>query len=155
MNQNLTIAVIVVIAIALALILLTRSRNKPSADTSPPPKSLHTHSEPNGVIDGGAAAFEDVASQFVGIDAHPDLAGPPDDLTIIKGLGPKAAAQLKLLGVTRYAQLAALDTAQIQALDEQMGVFRGRLERDRWPEQARYLSRGDTATFEKEFGKLG
>jgi predicted flap endonuclease-1-like 5' DNA nuclease len=76
-------------------------------------------------------------------------------MTRIKGLGPKAAAQLKLLGVTRYAQLGSLDTAQCDALDEHMGVFRGRLERDRWVEQARYLARGDTATFEREFGKLG
>ena len=59
------------------------------------------------------------------------------------------------LGITRFDQLGSLDTAQCRALDEQMGVFRGRLERDRWVEQARYLARGDTTSFEREFGKLG
>jgi len=147
MNSGIFIAILAVVVIVGLLIMLMRGGGTP-VQTRPA-------NEPNGVMSAAAAAVEDVAGPLFGVDAHPDLAGPPDDLTRIKGLGPKAAAQLKLLGVTRYAQLGALGPAECAALDEHMGVFRGRLERDRWVEQARYLSRGDTATFEKEFGKLG
>ena len=144
MSNAILIAIVVIVG---ALILLMRTGGKPAVEQP-------SHA-PNDVVSAAAAAVEDVAGPLLGVDAHPDLAGPPDDLTRIKGLGPKAAAQLKLLGITRFAQLGALGTAESAALDEQMGVFRGRLERDRWIEQARYLARGDTTTFEKEFGKLG
>lgn len=147
MSNAILIAIAAIVVIVGALILLMRAGGKPAGE--------HPSHEPNDVVSAAAAAVEDVAGPLLGVDAHPDLAGPPDDLTRIKGLGPKAAAQLKLLGITRFAQLGALGSAESTALDEQMGVFRGRLERDRWIEQARYLARGDTVTFEKEFGKLG
>lgn len=89
------------------------------------------------------------------VGTRDDLAGPPDELTMLKGLGPKAAAELQALGITRFAQLAALDEAGIAAIDARMGTFRGRIARDRWVEQARLLAAGDTAGFEQTFGKLG
>lgn len=150
MNQTIITIAIVALLIIGVLFLVMRSGGKAA-----PSGSTALRNEPDDVVSAAAAAVEDVAGPLFGVDAHPDLAGPPDDLTRVKGLGPKAAAQLRLLGVTRYAQLGALDDAQCAALDEHMGVFRGRLERDRWVEQARYLARGDTATFEREFGKLG
>lgn len=106
-----------------------------------------------GIADAAATALENVADQFLGIDAAPDL--PADDLTMLKGLGPKAAGVLNGLGITRFAQLAALDDAQVAALDAQLGAFRGRILRDRWVEQARYLAAGDRAGFEAIFGRLG
>jgi len=152
MNQTLISAIIAVIAFLvvtkLVLWRLLKRQFGPQAQAAAP-------TEQNGVVSSAVSAVEDVAGPLIGVDAHPDLAGPPDDLTRIKGLGPKAAAQLKLLGITRFAQIAALDGAQMRAVDEQMGVFRGRLERDRWIDQARLLARGDTKTFEQEFGKLG
>jgi len=39
-------------------------------------------------------------------------------------------------------------------LDEQLGAFRGRIQRDRIVEQAQFLERGDTDGFEQQFGKL-
>jgi predicted flap endonuclease-1-like 5' DNA nuclease len=36
-----------------------------------------------------------------------------------------------------------------------MGAFQGRIARDRWIEQARYLAADDVAGFEAVFGKLG
>jgi predicted flap endonuclease-1-like 5' DNA nuclease len=77
-----------------------------------------------------------------------------DDLTRMKGVGPKLAAQLVTLGYTRFAQIAALTPDQAEALDAQLGSFRGRLHRDRWIEQAGYLANGDTAGFEAAFGRL-
>lgn len=77
-----------------------------------------------------------------------------DDLTQLKGVGPKLAAQLATLGITRFAQIAALSPAEATALDARLGAFAGRLTRDRWIEQAGYLARGDRAGFEGVFGKL-
>ena len=81
--------------------------------------------------------------------------GPPDPLTRMKGLGPKAEATLNGLGIVRYAQIAAWNEADVARIDAQMGAFKGRIARDRWVEQARYLAAGDTAGFETVFGKLG
>ena len=77
-----------------------------------------------------------------------------DDLTRIKGLGPKLVDQLRALGVTTFAQIAAWDDAEIDAIDAQLGRFQGRIRRDDWPTQARLLAAGDTAGYEQKFGKL-
>lgn len=77
------------------------------------------------------------------------------DLTRLKGLGPKVAARLAELNVTRIADLAALDEEQAAALDAQLGNFSGRMGRDKWIEQAQLLNAGDIAGYEAQFGKLG
>lgn len=86
--------------------------------------------------------------------AEPAPAEGGDDLTRLKGVGPKLAARLNELGITRFAQLAALDEASAKALDAQLGSFQGRMTRDRWTDQARFLAAGDTAGYEAVFGKL-
>lgn len=77
-----------------------------------------------------------------------------DDLTRIKGLGPKLAALLRGLGVTRFEQIAAWSDADVAHIDAQLGIFQGRIVRDNWIEQARYLAAGDVAGFEARFGKV-
>ncbi|WP_426264892.1 helix-hairpin-helix domain-containing protein [Sphingomonas sp. PWP1-2] len=87
--------------------------------------------------------------------AAPAAAPIASDLTQIKGLGPKLAATLVDLGITRVEQIAALTPDAAAALDAQLGVFKGRMTRDRWIEQATLLSAGDRAGYEAAFGKLG
>lgn len=77
-----------------------------------------------------------------------------DDLSRIKGLGPKLQALLPTLGLSTYAQIAALDDAALDALDGKLGAFAGRPRRDGWVEQAKFLAAGDVAGFEGKFGKL-
>jgi len=77
-----------------------------------------------------------------------------DDFTRMKGVGPKVAERLNALGYTRFADLAALTPDQADALDAQLGTFQGRIHRDRWIEQARFLAAGDVAGYEAVFGKL-
>lgn len=87
----------------------------------------------------------------------PAPAAPPsagDDLSKIKGVGPKLQALLPTLGLATYAQIAALDEAGLDALDAKLGTFAGRPRRDSWVEQARFLAAGDAAGFEGKFGKL-
>jgi predicted flap endonuclease-1-like 5' DNA nuclease len=77
-----------------------------------------------------------------------------DDLKRIKGVGPKLEKLLNSLGVTSYSQIAAWDDDEIDRIDARMGAFAGRIRRDDWPAQARYLDAGDMAAFEERFGRL-
>ncbi|MBB4617613.1 hypothetical protein [Sphingomonas abaci] len=86
----------------------------------------------------------------------PALADDPADapLSLLKGLGPKLVARLGELGITTVGQIAALDEDAATRLDAQLGPFSGRMTRDRWIEQARFLAAGDIPGFEAVFGKL-
>jgi predicted flap endonuclease-1-like 5' DNA nuclease len=153
-NQTqILLIVFVVLVVAAAFLFLWRRGGQKDEGVAAPRAG-----EGHGVSDGAAAAIEDVADQFLGVDSHPALpeaTGPADPLTQIKGLGPKAQAQLNALGIYRYDQLAALDADQAVAVDAGMGAFRGRMAKDQWVAQAQHLAAGDTAGFESRFGKLG
>lgn len=81
-------------------------------------------------------------------------AGEVDNLAIMKGVGPKIVSLLHAEGVTRFAQIAGWTDADIDAIDAKMGNFRGRIRRDSWVDQARYLAAGDRAGYEAKYGKL-
>jgi len=87
------------------------------------------------------------------IDAadHPEEG---DDLTRIKGLGPKLVAMLGDMGISRFDQIAAWSDEDVQRIDAQLGRFQGRITRDDWQAQASFLAEGDTAGYEEKFGKL-
>jgi predicted flap endonuclease-1-like 5' DNA nuclease len=157
-NATLIIATIIaILAITGLFLLLRKPTQRVTLTDSPPlaaaPRPAPAKEEGHGLADGAAAAVLDVSGPVVGVDAHPDM--PSDDLTRIKGLGPKAQGVLNAIGIHRYAQLAELDAAQAAEVDARLGTFKGRLFRDRWIEQARLLEQDDVAGFEKEFGKLG
>ncbi|MAF30410.1 MAG: hypothetical protein CL820_11880 [Croceicoccus sp.] len=80
--------------------------------------------------------------------------GQSDDLLKIKGLGPKLAELLGSMGISRYDQIAAWSDADVQEMDARMGRFAGRINRDDWRTQARYLASGDKDGYEEKFGKL-
>lgn len=86
--------------------------------------------------------------------AAPKPVAAPDDLARIKGLGPKLQKLLPELGITTFAQIAALTEADLAALDTKLGAFAGRPAKDNWIEQAKFLATGDTAGFEGKFGKV-
>lgn len=90
----------------------------------------------------------------------PATAAPPsatggDDLTRIKGLGPKIASLLASMGVTRFDQIAQWDDAEIDRIDAQLDRFAGRIRRDNWVTQAQLLAAGDETGFASTFGKEG
>ena len=78
-----------------------------------------------------------------------------DDLSRIKGVGPKLVALLGELGVTTYAQIAAWSEADVERIDARLGRFAGRITRDQWIEQAKMLAAGDEAGFTERFGRNG
>ncbi|WP_339346898.1 hypothetical protein [uncultured Sphingomonas sp.] len=108
-----------------------------------------------------AAAPLDATPASIAADTpSPAPAAPSADpgaqpVSLLKGLGPKIAARLAELGITRVDQLAWIDDAEAAELDAQLSPFEGRMERDRWREQARLLASGDRAAYEAQFGKLG
>ena len=123
---------------------------------SPPPPSTETHRS-QGIADEAAHATGDVAGEILGTDVNrhlPDGDGAPDNLQMLKGVGPKLATLLAAQGLTRFDQIAALTPGQVEALDAQLGAFKGRLTRDRVVEQAHYLARGDSDGYKAMFGAL-
>lgn len=90
-------------------------------------------------------------------EGKPNIAaavGEPDNLRLIKGVGPKLNKLLIELGVTRFDQIAAWKEAEISEVDPYLGSFSGRITRDSWIDQAKYLAKDDIAGFEKKYGKL-
>lgn len=78
--------------------------------------------------------------------------GEPDDLTQLKGVGPKLATLLGGLGVYHFHQIAAWTPEQVAIVDAQLGGFAGRIARDRWQQQAQLLAEHRDGDFELEFG---
>lgn len=84
---------------------------------------------------------------------EPDVSGIVDDLTILKGVGPKLRDTLHSLGITNFRQIAAWNDLDVLTFDMKLGQFRGRIVRDQWVEQARLLAAGNREAFEARFGK--
>ncbi|QZH75584.1 MAG: hypothetical protein JY451_02935 [Erythrobacter sp.] len=118
----------------------------------------------------GSANTQGVAAATAGADAEAGAAIPAreamhevpqevavsgtDDLSRIKGVGPKLVAILHDQGVTSFAQIAAWDDAAIDRIDARLGRFEGRIRRDDWVEQARLLAAEDLTGYEARFGKV-
>jgi predicted flap endonuclease-1-like 5' DNA nuclease len=152
---------IAVILIAIAAFLLLRPRQRVQLTQQDGPVRPHMQArqehEGRGIASEAAAAIGDVSGQIINVPVHenlPGASGPPDDLTQLKGVGPKFARLLNDLGITRFDQLARLSEGDLDRLDQHLGAFKGRLERDQVPLQAEYLARDDQDGFEQRFGKL-
>lgn len=70
--------------------------------------------------------------------AAPGLNVEPDDLTRIKGIGHVLQTKLNELGIVTYKQIAEFTEADIARVNESLD-FPGRIERERWVEQANAL----------------
>lgn len=158
-NWLLILVAAAILLVLAFLILKPRQRVQLSQSESPVrPHMPATQRQPGrGIAAEAAAAMSDVSGQIIGAPVHenlPGASGPPDDLTVLKGVGPKFAATLNDVGITRFDQIARLKDGGIDRVDQQLGPFRGRLQRDQIPLQADYLARGDRDGFEQRFGKL-
>jgi len=69
-----------------------------------------------------------------------------DDLKEILGVGPFLEGKLHAFGIYTFRQVAALTPNAIKELGSTFGSFAGRIERERWVEQAKELH-------EKKYGE--
>ena len=67
------------------------------------------------------------------------LYGNQDDLKGISGVGPKLEKLLNKNGVFYFWQVAEWNARDIEAIDERLDVFKGRIARDNWVTQAKKL----------------
>ncbi|WP_192245642.1 50S ribosomal protein L21 [Mesorhizobium silamurunense] len=65
--------------------------------------------------------------------------GEPDDLTVIKGIGPVAAKDLNEQGIVTFAQLAKLTDKDVAKIDEHMPFSADQIKD--WREQAKELAK--------------
>jgi len=65
--------------------------------------------------------------------------GEPDDLTVIKGIGPVAAKDLAEQGIVTFAQLAKLTDKDVAKIDEHMPFSADQIKD--WREQAKELTK--------------
>ncbi len=63
-----------------------------------------------------------------------------DNLQEIKGIGAVLEKKLNAMGIERFEQIASWTETDIAEIDEQLN-FRGRIQREKWVEQARELAK--------------
>jgi predicted flap endonuclease-1-like 5' DNA nuclease len=95
---------------------------KPKAKAAPKPKVLYT----DGPTDGA-----------------------PDDLKLIKGIGPKFEKDLNGKGIYYFRQIAAWKKKDVTMVEGVIDSFPGRIDRDEWIKQAKGLAKSNTATATK------
>ena len=78
--------------------------------------------------------------------------GAPDDLKLISGVGRGIEAKLNALGITTYAQIAALSDSDRDRVEAVLN-FKGRMNRDNWTGQAKALADGGVDEYVRVFGK--
>jgi len=81
--------------------------------------------------------------------------GGPDDLKMIKGVGPKLEALLHKLGFFHFDQVAAWTSDEVAWVDQNLEGFKGRVTRDNWVAQAKTLSTGGSTEFSHRAKKDG
>ncbi|MFU8864866.1 MAG: NADH-quinone oxidoreductase subunit NuoE [Rhodobacterales bacterium] len=70
-----------------------------------------------------------------------------DDLTRIRGVGPKLETMLNGMGFYHFDQIAAWSAAEVAWVDENLEGFKGRVSRDDWVSQATLLAEGGETAF--------
>ena len=117
------------------------TRPKSAATKGPGPAVAKTKREAAKVASQDKAAAAGKPAAAAGSARPAKANGKADDLKKIEGIGPKLEQVLNGRGIRRFADLAALDAADREALDQAIGLD-GRAIRDDWAGQARKLARG-------------
>lgn len=121
--------------------------------TLAPVEVSETVAEPAPLVEAGAEAVQDTldtveAATAEATEAVKTAVAPvaeatveatkaaADDLTQLVGVGPKLAASLADLGVTRFSEIAAWDAEDLARFDKALNL-KGRAERDAWVAQAK------------------
>lgn len=74
--------------------------------------------------------------------------GLADDLKKISGVGPKLESTLNELGIFHFSQIAEFSPEHVAWVDQYLR-FKGRIEREKWIEQAKVLAAGGETEFSR------
>lgn len=84
----------------------------------------------------GLATEKPVGDKILPLEEKPER----DDLTRIEGVGRFLEQQLNGAGIYTYEEISTWDSARVQEVTQAIGYFEGRIEKDRWVEQAAQLA---------------
>jgi predicted flap endonuclease-1-like 5' DNA nuclease len=118
------------------LLPLTALRNV-SPKAAKPPQEIASAPTP-AVAAVSNAISDDVAGVAPALLEKPE--GKPDDLLLIKGIGPKLNQLLNSLGIWHFRQIVSWTPAEIAWVNAKID-FKGRIQRERWQPQAAELMR--------------
>lgn len=116
-----------------------KAASKAKSETKPNPKTTTKSA------DGGAGTKPKTLSG--------PRANGPDDLKMIKGVGPKLEAMLHGMGIYHFDQIAKWGTQEVEWADQNLKGFKGRVSRDEWVSQSKTLASGGTTDFAKKVKK--
>ncbi|MEM7507854.1 MAG: hypothetical protein AAF415_14020 [Pseudomonadota bacterium] len=105
----------------------TAAKPDPKPEPEPAPAAM-PEPEPAEIAGSRPAALESARE------------GGPDDLTRIKGIGPKLAKLCHSLGFYHFDQIAGWTESEIAWVDDNLTGFKGRVTRDDWVGQAKALA---------------
>ncbi|MEO0672562.1 MAG: hypothetical protein AAFZ05_11110, partial [Pseudomonadota bacterium] len=117
---------------------------EPQAAVEPPPPAPSPAGAPPEQTAPVSADLRSVRSSALRSTSRDGTAA--DDLKRIRGIGVLIERRLNAMGVTRYAEIANWTTSDIDYYSSAFD-FRGRIERERWVEQARILESGGSTEF--------
>lgn len=126
--------------------LLTPWRETPKPDA---PKASEPVDHPVPAESGTAA--EIIGTKPQGLERARD--GQPDDLKLIKGIGPALETLCHRLGFYHFDQIAAWKAEEIAWVDQNLEGFKGRVTRDEWVAQAKLLASGSETDFARRVKK--
>ncbi len=142
---------------ALRKVSSTPKASKAKAPAKEPKPAKSTTADETGITKQQAKA-KSTGSPVAGEGVKPaTLAaardGGPDDLKMIKGVGPKLEKLLHKLGFFHFDQVAGWSQDEVSWVDQNLEGFKGRVSRDGWVDQAKILAKGGTTDFSKKVKK--
>lgn len=118
----------------------TRPKSKPTTQPVHDTATHHITSEQRQMeIDALDREIPAAPQKAPAIAARP-ITPEKDDLTQIKGVGPKLAERLNRLGITRYKQIAILRDQDLDKVNDALGMVKGRIHHLEWRQQAQELA---------------
>ena len=127
----------------------TRTTFTPGPEPAPEPVAPVAAAAGAGAV--AASSNDDDVQKEEGKPRIAAAVGAPDDLTRIKGIGPKLNDLCQSLGVRRFDQISKWGAADVAEVDQYLKI-KGRIDRDEWVAQAKLLAAGQDAQHEALYG---
>lgn len=132
----------------------TAQRSAASETPTPAEPANEPLEKPQGLMSAVPSPDDETKAKLAASPFLDAPVGEPDDLMLIKGVGPKLSGTLNSLGVYHFFQIAGWSEADVATVDDKL-TFKGRIVRDNWIDQSALLAAGDHEAFTAKYGELG